>query len=577
MIRQRISPFVVPYLLACFILLISSAASATFNIEISGVDEEAEKNIRLFFSRWETLPNPKNSQTSKRIHDLVHRALQPVGYYQSRTEYQIDKSTLRLTIQPGPYIVWNQIHVDIVPENTITHPDINNLINSPPFIKGQKIHHQLYEAYKKNLLGEFKKKGYLDATLRKNELNIHLQNKTADVELQLFSGERYRIEQINVKGSRLSARTTNTLIGIKSEEHPWYDSDNIGQMYDSLLSSGYFKHTQIDTLQSPPNHATLNVELTDNPNNRITTGVGYGTDTGVRGKLGWSKPMVNSRGDSFTSLINVSQIGEELTAEYLMPWPHPQERYLKWNTGWKREITTDKETSLLSTGLSFNRAKLKQWQDSYGLNLEKERYKQGDNSTEEITYLYPNFNYLRRIEAHPDWLYNGTLWVWSASGVGVGIFDQETLFFNAEIGLDYALDFTPNHSGIVRIDMGGIATTDFYAVPLTKRFYTGGDQTVRGYRYQSLSSEDEDGELIGGQFLNIFSLEYQYRFKPDWKLALFGDTGRAFISSKEPFNSGVGVGLRWQLPVGMVAFDIAKPLDAEKSNPRLHIYMSTKI
>ncbi|MGB1058901.1 MAG: BamA/TamA family outer membrane protein, partial [Ketobacter sp.] len=122
--------------------------------------------------------------------------------------------------------------------------------------------------------------------------------------------------------------------------------------------------------------------------------------------------------------------------------------------------------------------------------------------------------------------------------------------------------------------LGGIMTNNFYSVPLSKRFYTGGDQTVRGYKYNSLAPEDEDGDLLGGQFLNVFSVEYQYALNEEWSLATFADTGRTFISSHDPFHSGAGFGLRWHLPIGTFSFDIAKPITGEdKSSPRVHIYL----
>lgn len=556
--------------------LFGNICFAKIDIAIQGVSKEAEKNIQLYASRWDTLPDPDNSKTPKKIRDLVSKALQPIGYYQPQTQFHFKNKTLHLNINPGPPVVWHDVKIKISQTALENNPKLQQLIETSPFIEGKTINHQVYENHKRTLLSELKKIGYLDATWQKHDFNIDLKKREANVYLEMTAGKRYQIQDVHIHGSALSEQTTSVLIDLE-EDHPWYNSDKIGDMYDSLLSSGYFKHTQIDIIPTPPDQASLDISLTDNPRNQITTGVGYGTDTGIRGKLGWNKALVNPRGDSFNTLLNISQIEEELTSQYIIPWPHPQERYLKWDVGWRQEITTDKKTSLFSAGLSFNRSKLRQWQDSYGLNLEKERYRQGDNSTEEITYLYPNTNYFRRSDIYPSWLYSGTLWVWTQAALGIGIFNQDTLFLSAEIGADYSFEFTPRHGGSIRMEFGGIATNDFYIVPLTKRFYTGGDQTVRGYKYNSLSSEDENGELIGGQFLNVLSLEYRYAFKPDWKLAIFSDTGRAFISSNEPFHTGTGFGLRWQLPVGMIAFDAAKPLDSEKDKVRFHIYMSSKI
>ncbi|MCG8537857.1 MAG: BamA/TamA family outer membrane protein, partial [Pseudomonadales bacterium] len=69
---------------------------------------------------------------------------------------------------------------------------------------------------------------------------------------------------------------------------------------------------------------------------------------------------------------------------------------------------------------------------------------------------------------------------------------------------------------------------------------------------------------------------YRYRFADEWKIATFIDTGRAYISTSEPFSTGAGIGLRWEMPVGMIAFDVAAPVDnATAKATRIHIYMST--
>ena len=114
----------------------------------------------------------------------------------------------------------------------------------------------------------------------------------------------------------------------------------------------------------------------------------------------------------------------------------------------------------------------------------------------------------------------------------------------------------------MRAEFGILLNEEFDNVPSSKRFFTGGDQTVRGYSYESLAPRASDGELTGGDFLNIASVEYRYRFKPEWAVATFVDTGRAYLNSDEPFNTGVGVGARWFSPIGQVSFDIAFPIDA---------------
>ncbi len=81
---------------------------------------------------------------------------------------------------------------------------------------------------------------------------------------------------------------------------------------------------------------------------------------------------------------------------------------------------------------------------------------------------------------------------------------------------------------------------------------------MRGFRYQSLGTKDEEGNVIGGEALLVASLEYEYRFRPKWGIAAFYDTGNAFHDfSGLSLAQGAGVGIRWLSPIGPVRADVA--------------------
>jgi translocation and assembly module TamA len=126
-------------------------------------------------------------------------------------------------------------------------------------------------------------------------------------------------------------------------------------------------------------------------------------------------------------------------------------------------------------------------------------------------------------------------------------------------------------------------------VPVSKRFYTGGDQTVRGYEYEAIGSDNKLSDLVlgsdnqlsmieGGQYLNVASVEYDWQFKPTWQSALFFDTGRAYIDPNERFSSGAGVGVRWLSPVGQLRFDIAQPVgNPDENSVRFHLFLGADL
>ncbi|MBU3537113.1 BamA/TamA family outer membrane protein, partial [Alkalihalobacillus clausii] len=77
------------------------------------------------------------------------------------------------------------------------------------------------------------------------------------------------------------------------------------------------------------------------------------------------------------------------------------------------------------------------------------------------------------------------------------------------------------HRLLGRVQAGGIATTDYGAIPPSLRFFAGGDQSVRGYDYQTLSPEDRQGNKVGGRYMVVGSAEYQYPIAERWRIAAF--------------------------------------------------------
>ncbi|HKU69625.1 MAG TPA: BamA/TamA family outer membrane protein, partial [Burkholderiales bacterium] len=116
---------------------------------------------------------------------------------------------------------------------------------------------------------------------------------------------------------------------------------------------------------------------------------------------------------------------------------------------------------------------------------------------------------------------------------------------------------------------GGIVFADSrFGIPSTFLFRTGGDQTVRGYSYQSIGVP-QGNAIVGGRYLTIVSAETTYWFAGDWGAAAFVDAGDAFDDRKAPnLAVGYGVGARWRSPIGPFRADIAY---GERTNSiRLH-------
>jgi translocation and assembly module TamA len=316
----------------------------------------------------------------------------------------------------------------------------------------------------------------------------------------------------------------------------------------------------------------MNIALTDAPNHEFAIGAGFVTDTGPRLRLRWEQPHITDQGHRLATEGKFSAPEQILTAEYRIPLERPLDQSLNFTTSWENKDVQDTQSTIGSVGFFFSNRYNERWTASYGVTYEDESYRQGSAQRQRVNYLAPAININELVlpasidptSGHKTWL---TL---AASNPALG---ADTSFARITAGRKQLIGLWGSHLLIARVEAGAVTTDDLDDIPSSQRFFTGGDQTVRGYDFESLSPRDANGELTGGKFLNVASLEYSFKILERWRLALFTDSGRAFNSKDEPWHSSVGFGVRWLSPVGQIRVDLAAPIDDDKDGVRLHIFM----
>jgi translocation and assembly module TamA len=317
----------------------------------------------------------------------------------------------------------------------------------------------------------------------------------------------------------------------------------------------------------------IRVELQDADRHELGIGLGYATDTGLRARLRWELPRINDRGHSLFNRATISQPRQELISTYRIPLKEPLYQSFNFSVGWER---TQVETTV-SQVTRLDARVLDQWWDgwlsAYGLGFLRETSREGEEVSVLTSYLLPSvtLNFTER-DLQPDPVNGYSIWLsFSASGEVLG---AQTEFVRAQGGHKRLIDLGGPHLLITRFELGAIMADDIMDVPLSQRFFTGGDQTVRGYELGSLSPRNDEGDLIGGRYLNVASAEYSVKVFPSWRVGFFTDAGRAYNVASEPWHYGVGVGMRWLSPIGQVRVDVAFPVHDEfESGARLHIFM----
>ncbi len=112
-------------------------------------------------------------------------------------------------------------------------------------------------------------------------------------------------------------------------------------------------------------------------------------------------------------------------------------------------------------------------------------------------------------------------------------------------------------------------------IPIDERFFNGGATTVRSFADRRLGPRDQvTGNPIGGNAYTIMNVEYGFPIVGDLRGAVFYDAGNLTRSlGFQDLRTGVGAGLRYNLPIGPLRIDYGLNPSPKRAESRgaLHI------
>ncbi|MFU8815995.1 MAG: autotransporter assembly complex protein TamA [Pseudomonadales bacterium] len=557
-------------LLVCALLV---AASARSELTIRGVNDDVEAVLRAFVTIDE-LPCDAPRWWVERRHrqapEQIRRGLEALGYYRSEVsgelEWQEQCWQASYRVEPGEPVRIQT--VDLVLEGDLAEePRVRDVIAGLDVAPEEVFSHQSYENAKSALLEVAQGLGYFDAEFIRHRVEVNPQTNVADIELTLVSGPRYRVGAIELQQRVLEPKLFQRFLQFEEGDH--YDEESLAETYRNLIGSDYFDRVLVAPDLDARADGLVPVQVTASATIRrsVLVGGGYATDTGPRTRLDLRYRYLNDRGHraNFNSLLSTT--AGRAQAEYRLPYGDPTHEWLfaKADVNYEETDTFERLQRGVTVGRTLRRGRA--WAETNYLEYSVEDFEVGEQEgTSQLLLLGTNWARTTSINA-PRPLQGYSL-SFDVRGAGRMLLSDNDLLQMIVRGRQI-VPLGDRFRLLARAHAGWTWQREFADLPPSVRFFAGGDNSVRGYGFESIGPE-KDGSVVGGQRLLTGSLELDAAIRPNWSVAVFADSGSAFNGSPE-FSTGVGVGVRWYSPLGPLRFDVAHPLDDPDNRVRLHI------
>jgi translocation and assembly module TamA len=600
-------------LLALVLWQLAMPARAEVEVEVHGVAEDVRANILAYLSfvRYrdsDDLSAEFVERLQERCEREVRAAMRPFGFYEPTVKSAVNREgggqdyKVVIDITQGEPVVVEKVEVNVTGAGAKDFI-FTSLTADPPVRVADRLNHSQYESLKGGLLRAAATYGYLDARMSRNEMRVDPQARVAQIYIDFDTGERYRFGETNIEQAAVDEKLIRKFLRYQPEQY--FDATQLLRTQFALDDSQYFSTVEVLPEDRDREKLIVPVNITAEPNrrSRYQFGVGYGTDTEVRGTVSWENRLVNRRGHRFRTELRGAALEQSIDARYIVPVGDPAIEKFQLQLLGTNERLADADNQSVNFIPSYTHVRGpwfgQYWQRvTYVELLQTESRLIATGERDKQTLLIPGISFAL---VPPNYLgeamfSRGLYGELRGSNNALG---SDSDFLQVRLQAERVFPLAPKWNLLLRGDVGATALSKTSGLAISQRFFAGGDRSVRGFGKDDLSPVEpafnRDGTPIlddngnqrllktGGKHLLTGSVEL-VRDLP-WRnlsVAAFGDVGNAFDDFGDPLMYSVGIGFRLRLPVVSVGIDVAQALttpagDTSRPGPRLHLNFSPKL
>jgi outer membrane protein insertion porin family len=434
---------------------------------------------------------------------------------------------------------------------------------------------------KQRLLNFFADNGYPYANIEQG-FTVDRASNTADIRYDITPGNFVSVGNIYIVGDVLtSQKAIKKAMDIK-EGAPFSRK----KLIDSQLSIrrlGPFSYVSIETIgiEERRDVVHLKVKVEEQRPYMLDLGLSYSTDESFTGSLTFRN--INAFGWAKTNAMSLTA-GQNLS-RVEMRWLDPRfvgSKFEMLSAAW---VQYKKQPAYAYTEIAGAIGwirRLSRWTFYFNFEIDRNYFVEGDSVAADADSLRDNTIFKNSLSSSYD---SRDSFSFPTKGIYtyglVSFFDEikgnEAHFVKFVWQFEYDLGF------LRRFVLSSALRTSHIqklgrniSIPANERLYMGGDDTVRGFAYQSLGPTNAAGQAIGSFTRWITNFELRMLIWRRLSIAAFYDMGSLTPNYSDvtltTIRNSAGAGLRYNTPVGPVRLDVGFPLDRRpnESRARLH-------
>lgn len=453
---------------------------------------------------------------------------------------------------------------------------------------GQPYSQSKQRADTKAIQDKYRPLGYLAMTCRAR-LDKDAANQTVAIVYEISEGVPSRIRDIYIGGNH---DTKDEVIRRELRIQPTdlADANKLEASKRVLLNLGYFEEVTISPRTVPGDDSLTDLDITvkEGATGTFTFGGGFSDSDGfvlsaevtksnfdLRRFFSDWPPQAGGGGQRMRLMIQAGTDREDFIVSFIEPWFLDRKLRLETSVfGRGRDYDEYYQTNT-GADVMISREWRPNWRQSFGLRADNVEIDDVEDLPPLITVGgVPVFSNQELLDEEGNY--------WSNSLIYGMRRDTRNAFYNPTQGsrLDFRTRVAPqalgSYSDVYALDLsatkyfpvarnstlrlhGQVGVVDKMGgdpVAIFDRYFAGGADSIRGFRWRDVGPVDANEDPLGGQSIFVGSVEYIYVFRnisENLRGSLFCDFGNVWEDAYDfdgEINASVGVGLEINLPMG---------------------------